>query len=386
MKLPVARWMMLAMLAPIALSNCSSWTGPAVTPHHQAASSDDGLRLRLDPVWQQSVNEQGIAGFKPIEPYGVTVGRNGTVAVAAFSGIIHGLEGTSGHEQWQLDLGNVPSTSITAAGDRFYVGVSDGRVLALDERTGEEVWSSKLSHIVHGQPTVHQGRVYVLTTEEAVVALDERNGDVLWTYRHPRVAELEIQGGSRPTIIDGDVYVGFSDGTFYRLNTDGQLVWFADLSHGHRRMIDVDTAAVGYENLVIAASHSGGLSAVHKETGTVQWTVDRNGFRDPVIIDDLLIASASGGRVYWIDPLTGRIQQEMEMLRGGLTAPLHFTNHTFVIGDRDRGALVVDVHQAKIHALFEATVGISGAMDFQNDMLFAVTNRGMVYGLQVRAY
>jgi len=383
MTLFAARSLMLGALS-LALTACAGSTNrPAFTPHQssgQERAADQSVRV--DPVWQFSVNEKGIGGFKPVEPFGLTTTRGGMVVVAAYSGVVHGLHSVSGEERWQLDLKEVPSTPPTSSGDRVYLGVSDGRLLALDARTGAVAWTTKLNHIVHGQPTVHNGVVYVQTSEEAVVAVDESTGEVRWTYRHPRVAELEIQGGGRPTVLGEDIYVGFSDGSFYRLNQSGKQVWVTDLSHGKRRMVDVDSTPVQYGKFIIAASHSGGLSAVHEDTGRVQWTIDRGGITNPMLANGRLIVTTSSGVVLWIHPETGEIQQELELARPGLTSPMRFTEHTFVVGDSDRGAIVLDIDTPKLHALFEATVGISGAMAHHRDMLFVVTNRGMVYGLK----
>lgn len=367
----------------LSLGGCAASDVSAFTPHHPRGGQEEASRasLRLEPVWQFVVNEQGIAGFKPAEPFGLAAAREGIIAIAASSGILHGIDATSGIERWRIDLGEMPSTPPTAHGEYFYLGVSDGRLLSIHARTGEIRWSAKMNHIVHGQPTVHQGVVYAQTSEEAVVAVRVDSGETLWTYRHPRIAELEIHGGGRPVVIDGDVYVGFSSGALYRLDAQGKMVWFTDLSNSQYRMVDVDGAPIKYDNLIIAASYSGGLSAVHQDTGSLQWTIDKTGFHTPVVVDDKIIATA-GGIIYWIDPISGRIQQELEMLRPGLTAPLRFSDYTFAIGDADRGVTLVDIDGTVLHALFETTYGISGQMARHGDMLFFVTNRGMAYGVR----
>lgn len=388
MTAPVTRVLALAAAAALTVSigGCLSPDVAAFSPHHPRGGQEEASRasLRLEPVWQFVVNEQGIAGFKPAEPYGLAAAHNGIVAIAATSGILHGVEASSGVEQWRIDLGEMPGTPPTAHGEHFYLGVSDGRLLSIHARTGELRWTATMNHIVHGQPTVHNGVVYIQTSEEAVVAVREDNGETLWTYRNPRIAELEIHGGGRPVIIDGDVYVGFSSGALYRLDAQGKMVWFTDLSNNEYRMVDVDGAPIKYENLIIAASYAGGLSAVNQATGTVQWTIDKTGFHTPIVVDDMLIATA-GQTIYWIDPISGRIRQELEMLRPGLTAPLRFSDGTFAIGDADRGVTLVDVDGTKLHALFETTYGISGQMARHGDMLFFVTSRGTAYGVRASA-
>lgn len=345
-------------------------------------SAEQGGTVRIEPVWQFAVRERGDADFRPVEPSGIAVARSGVVVVAAFSGLVFGLDQVSGQQRWSIDLQEPPGTPPTAVGDTVFLGVADGRVVSLSAINGEERWSTKLSHIVHGQPTVADGVVYVMTAEEAVVALSESTGEVLWTYRHPRTAELEIRGGARPTLIDDHLYIGFSDGSFYKLTLEGKLVWASDLSRNHRRMVDVDSTPVAYGNLIIAASHTGGMSAVHRDNGRIQWTVERTGFTSPLLVEDTLIASTASGSIFWIDPLTGRELQELVLERPGLTSPMRFTENTFVVTDIARGVFVLDTRKPGIHAVFEPAVGISAQSDFYQDMLFVLTNRGTVYGLK----
>lgn len=373
----------LAVIGALGSTIAACGAHQASTCAHTAdACTVQDASVRIEPVWQYSVNEEGDAGFRPVEPSGIAVARGGVVVVAAYSGLVFGLDAVAGTKRWSMDLGEPPATPPTIDGDAVYIGVADGRVVSFSAATGAQRWSATLKHAVHGQPTVANGVVYVLTAEEAVVAINEANGEVLWTFRHPRTAELEIRGGARPTLLDGHVYIGFSDGSFYKLGLDGKLVWASDLSRNQRRMVDVDGTPVAYGNLIITSSHTGGMSGVNRDTGRIQWTVERTGFTSPLLIEDTLIASTANGSIFWIDPLTGRELRELVLERPGLTSPLHFTENTFVVTDTVRGAFVLDVREPRIHAVFEPAVGISAQSDFYQDRLFVLTNRGMVYGLK----
>lgn len=365
-----------------AISSCSNPQAPAFSPYNGANMEQPPQRLRLTPTWQHEVNPRGIAGFKPVEPFGIAATTRGIAVIATFSGKLHGVETHSGAYLWTLDLKESPGSPPTAYRDNIYIGVTDGRILALNSQTGDEIWSHTLDQIVHGQPTVHDGVLYVVTSEEALVAFDAHSGEKLWTHRHPRLAELEIQGGGRPAVIDHSVYIGFSDGSLERVSLAGERVWSSDLSNGRRRMVDVDSPAVEYEDTVIAVSHSGGVHAVDKETGAILWTLEQQGVQTPILVDDTLILTTTNGHIFWVHADSGRIFQELKLNQPGLTAPLHFTEDTFAVADSARGVFLVGISDGRLEALFESTVGISGQMAMWEDMLFVLTNRGMAYGLK----
>lgn len=368
------------------LSGCAQSPYPAFGPYSGSENTieDTSNTLRIDPVWQYEVNLQGIAGFKPVEPYGLTTTQSGIVAVATFSGKIHAFDAGSGAHLWMVDLKESPGSSPTAYYDFLYIGVSDGRLIALHAKDGSEAWSTQLDHIIHGQPTVHDGVLYVMTSEEALIALDAHTGDKLWTHRHPRLAELEIQGGGQPAVLERNIYVGFSDGTLHKISRQGDRIWSADLSRSKRRMIDVDSPAIEYKHVVIAVSHSGGVYAVDKETGSIEWSLDQQGVQTPLLVDDTLILTTTSGKIFWVDADSGQIYKELKLERPGLTAPMRFTADTFAVADADRGVFLIGIDDNRLEALFETTVGISGQMALWEDMLFVLTNRGMVYGLKAR--
>lgn len=365
-----------------AISGCANHQAPAFSPYNGQNVEQSPNRLRLNPVWQHEVNPKGIAGFKPVEPFGIATTGHGVAVIATFSGTLHGVEARSGEYLWTVDLKESPGSAPTTYDNNVYIGVSDGRILALNAQNGEEIWSQNLDRIVHGQPTVHDGVLYVITSEEALVALDAHTGERLWTHRHPRLAELEILGGGRPAVIERSIYVGFSDGSLERISRAGERVWSADLSNGRRRMVDVDSPAVEYQDMVIAVSHSGGVHGVDKETGAINWTLEQQGVQTPMLVDDTLILTTTTGRIFWVHADSGRIFRELKLDHPGLTAPLHFTEDTFAVADADRGVFLIGISDSRLEALFESTVGISAQMALWEDMLFVLTNRGMAYGLK----
>lgn len=370
-----------ALCSVVAACAAEQVQSPSALPSASAPAAEQ-REMRLEPIWRAVVNPRGDSMYRAEEPSGLAAAPSGIIVAAAQSGSIHGFDAWSGDQRWLFELEEPPTTPPSIASNTVYIGVADGRVVALDVGKGEELWTAQLPGIVHGQPVISDGTVYVMTSEEALVALDQEDGALRWAYRRPRVADLEIKGGCRPSVIDGDIYIGFSDGALLRIDAQGKPVWSADLSRGQRRMIDVDSSPIAYRNLIIAASHSGGLSAVHRDTGRIEWSLDRSGITTPIMANGTLIATTAQGSVLWVDPESGRLLQELEMSRPGLTSPMRFTDETFVVGDASRGIFVMDVNRPKLHAVFEPSNGSSGQPTFFGDTLYVLTNRGQVYGLR----
>ncbi len=67
------------------------------------------------------------------------------------AGPLLAIRATDGEVLWQRDLGSPLSGAPPApSGDRLYLGLKDGRVLAMSLQTGEEIWTQKLAESAAG--------------------------------------------------------------------------------------------------------------------------------------------------------------------------------------------------------------------------------------------
>lgn len=65
-----------------------------------------------------------------------------------------------------------PATPPAFAGDRMYLGTSDGRILCVDPGNGRTVWESKVGGRIVFQPAVADGRVYAATEDGTLICLE----------------------------------------------------------------------------------------------------------------------------------------------------------------------------------------------------------------------
>ena len=84
----------------------------------------------------------------------------GWLIAATEAGPLLAIRAADGEVLWQRDLGSPLSAPAALAGDRLYVGLNDGRVLALSLMTGEEIWSPEARRVGDG-PLPANDRVFV---------------------------------------------------------------------------------------------------------------------------------------------------------------------------------------------------------------------------------
>jgi outer membrane protein assembly factor BamB len=82
---------------------------------------------------------------------------------------------------WQRDLGSPLSAPPAPTGDRLYLALQDGRIVALSLQQGDEIWTQKLTEPAAGLLPVGD-RVFVVGRDKQVNYNAARNGKADWDY------------------------------------------------------------------------------------------------------------------------------------------------------------------------------------------------------------
>ena len=83
---------------------------------------------------------------------------------------------------WQKDFGSPLSAPPAPAGERLYLPLKDGRVVALSLQTGDEIWTQKLAESAAGILPVGN-RVFVGARDNQFHSLSAEDGDADWRWR-----------------------------------------------------------------------------------------------------------------------------------------------------------------------------------------------------------
>jgi outer membrane protein assembly factor BamB len=105
----------------------------------------------------------------------------GWLLASTESGPLLAMRATDGEILWQRDLGTPLHAAPAPAGDRVYLPLKDGRVVALSLSTGEEIWTHKLSEAAVGILPVGD-RVFVGSRDNRLHVLDARDADADWKW------------------------------------------------------------------------------------------------------------------------------------------------------------------------------------------------------------
>lgn len=99
-------------------------------------------------------------------------------------GLFFAIRATDGQIIWQKDFGSPLSPGVppAAAGERLYLPLKDGRVVALSLQTGDEIWTKKLTESAAGILPVGN-RVFVGARDNQFHSLSAEDGDHDWRWR-----------------------------------------------------------------------------------------------------------------------------------------------------------------------------------------------------------
>ena len=98
------------------------------------------------------------------------------------AGPLLALRASDGEILWQRDLGAPLQGPPAPAGDRLYLPLKDGRILALSLQTGEEIWTHKLSEAAVGILPVGD-RVFVGARDNHLHSLEADDADTDWKWQ-----------------------------------------------------------------------------------------------------------------------------------------------------------------------------------------------------------
>ena len=292
------------------------------------------------------------------------------VVVQSDDGAMYRLDVKTGTQKWRATIGpavrRVPvgdpasrydtrASAVVLDGNRLFVGMHDGRILAVDAEKGTIVWEHKTGDTVIATPVVASGRVFCGSMDGKIYALNAANGARIWTHdtgaavtSAVAVHKNLVLAGSRSydfqaldaatgspawtryfwfswvespaTVHDGIAYIGSSDAA--RVSaidaTSGKTVWTSDVrgsawSQPTVTATRVYEAVAGVTNYI--APHEGRIVALDRATGKPVWqfaatpppaSPDRKsvafGFAASVAVnDDAVFAGGLDGRLYSFD-------------------------------------------------------------------------------------
>ncbi len=232
--------------------------------------------------------------------------------------------------------------------NRNSVSVEKGILRTWPEKGPEVLWTASIG-IGYGGPVIKDGKIYLLDRDDKVGdklrCFDLSNGKELWNFAYDAPGSVMFPGSRSVPAIDGNrIYSCGPYGDLYciDINTHKPIwnknVW-KDYGGGEIPRWAITQCPTVYGDLLIVASQApqAGVVAYEKLTGKVKWatpSLGPVGYVSPEIVKVgkeshvVMItasagrgASASGGKVIGIEPLTGKILWEYTNWQCGIPVP-----------------------------------------------------------------
>jgi outer membrane protein assembly factor BamB len=375
----LATRLLLAIAAVSISSACHRERPPAEAWRSLAQNT-----VLLHIVWRADLSTANAFSMYDVERGGLAA-TAGVVAVATSARGLVGLDAATGAIRWEHPE---PAEAYAAppgvAERRFMVPGPDGTLRAVDAASGRVEWESDFGAPLHATPTASDDYVCAASTTGAVRTLEPRTGRAVWSFEHPVGGSMTMVGDGACTVASEGVYVGFSDGTLAALTSDGRARWLVDLGAGEPRFVDVDTQPLMTDELVVAASFSGGLVAFDRESGAQVWRTDLTGATSPLWVDGSVVTTTAAGSVVWLDPANGDVRYELALDVDVLQAPVRVADILAIASPK--GVFIVDAHAPWVYHRFEAGSGFTAPVASDGTYLYALSDDGFAYALELRAY
>lgn len=229
----------------------------------------------------------------------VTVTRDGMVRCVATE---------TGSLAWESSVGGRSVAAPATDGERLFVAVSNGTLVALDASTGRRLWEWQSTEELVTTPVISGEFVLVASQAETLTAVDRATGTWRWQYRRDLPTGFSIRGAPEPRVAGEVLYTGFADGTLVALGlSDGISRWERRIGAAKDGFLDVDAVALSDDGvLVFAAGFRDGVVAVDAASGELRWSAtERPGLTALVSVEGVLYG-VGDGRVHAIETERGR--------------------------------------------------------------------------------
>lgn len=291
---------------------------------------------------------------------------------------------TSGNQVWKLAIANGVEGSAALRKERLYFGGNDGKFYAIDANTGALIWTFVTNIENLAEPLIEDGIIYFQSGSNTLYALYEGNGKEAWHYTRQDLNPLSVRGGSRPSLKNGNLFVGFSDGYLVSLNAkSGQVKWEKQINK-NKRFRDIDSNPFTDSDFVYALGYDDKTYCLRQSNGEIVWQIEGGGFGGFLSIGDKLYYSSSNNELVAIDKGSGKKIWSHPISGGIATTPISYKGMV-VFGESLGSLKFLDGNSGRLIGSFDPGRGIfsTPTIEDKKSMVYFISGEANLYALEV---
>jgi len=337
-------------------------------------------------VWVRQGPEKDNLAFRKINRMTPVVLGNLLIQGNAIDGMI-AYDRDSGREMWRLRVLNGVEAGATLINDRLFFGASDGLFYSVNAKTGNVLWTfpTRTENIAEPLLDAANGVIYFLSGANVVYALDAESGRQLWLYSRQDNSNFSIRGGSKPALKDGNLFIGFSDGTLVSLNAKtGNLQWELPLNK-NKKFRDIDASPIIDGEQIFVSGYDDKLYCVNAQKGDVQWKIDGGGYYPVTIYGDKLYYATTSGEVWALNKSNGQKLWSYNV-KEGIPTQVKIYKGLAVFGESQGHLRFLDANTGKMVSSFDPGRGIMSTpfVDDKANQIFFISGEANVYAMEAK--
>ena len=219
---------------------------------------------------------------------------------------------------WQLDLRADKSKKyeILRGGlvyfdNQILIADGYGQVKLVNSLNGELIWETSVSIPILSAPLIYRGYIFFSTSDNKIYSLDLVNGSIKWSFQTIFDDKKSISTGT-PAAAENIIIVPFSNGEIIAfIHDSGNIVWSENASKisnlSNYDIKDIAANPIISNESVYTISNNGRLISTNLTNGLNNWSIEISGKSSPIISDMQLYIIDNEGRLICINKNTGEI-------------------------------------------------------------------------------
>jgi outer membrane protein assembly factor BamB len=231
---------------------------------------------------------------------------------------VQATDSATGKKLWSQNIlkagedESVLGGGIAFSGGQLFATNGFNEIVSLNPQTGKILWRTETKSPIRGAPAAVPGRLFVITMDNKTLALNASDGQILW--QHSGLSgDTSLLGATTPAIDRNAVITAYSSGEIYALRIEnGQELWVDNLapiarSAGRMQLSDIRALPVVDDGMVIATSHANRISANDIRTGLPQWNAAIGSSSTPWVSGNRIYIIGLQGALISLDKASGEV-------------------------------------------------------------------------------